>query len=148
MLTIGWTGLAAAASLTIDQTSCFWPATRRAGLNFSDNFDVEDILRREDVFVYPVNFLVPQFLLPEVAAAALLARRSGGRNRSCRRGRVTERTATVAAAVAAVGWEARREVMFMREKQERERPQKISDSVRHVCVREKSSSRVAWECST
>lgn len=46
IFTIGCTGLAAAASLTIDHTSCFWPATRRAGVNFSAIFEVDETLRR------------------------------------------------------------------------------------------------------
>ena len=43
---MGCTGDAAAASLMIDQTSCRWPATRRAGLNFSSIFVCdENVLR-------------------------------------------------------------------------------------------------------
>ena len=59
---MGWTGEAAAASLTIDldalaegnatigyenyQTSCFWPATLAAGLKGSSRRVVADMARR------------------------------------------------------------------------------------------------------
>jgi hypothetical protein len=45
MLTIGCTGDAAAASLTIDQTSCFCPATRFAGANLASILRCEEKVR-------------------------------------------------------------------------------------------------------
>lgn len=47
MFTMGLMGEAAAASLTIDHTSCFWPATRAAGLKGSSRRVVADIARKK-----------------------------------------------------------------------------------------------------
>jgi hypothetical protein len=88
MFTMGCTGLAAAASFTIDQTSCFCPATRRAGLNFSAILDVEDTLRRVEI---PVRFDLVRFLLPVGEPAMKVV----GRIASWMKGRETERMAAV-----------------------------------------------------
>lgn len=44
--TIGCIGEAAAASLTMDHTSCCWFATRLAGANLASILAVEEMLRR------------------------------------------------------------------------------------------------------
>jgi hypothetical protein len=43
---MGCFGEAVAASLTIDQTSCFWPATRFAGANFASILVADEKPRR------------------------------------------------------------------------------------------------------